>query len=449
MPRHRRPTRDRVSSLLRAEWLEPRVVLSATVEFDAARRVLAITGSDADDAVEVRQQGREITVSIDGVLAMKRSVRGVRVVMFKGFAGDDSMVNDSRLRLVADGGEGEDTLRGGSLDDRIVGGPGRDTIRGEGGNDLLQGGDDDDSIRGGSGRDRLWGDGGDDGLDGGEDRDLLHGGEGLDVEDDFNDSFRDGDRDRDGYDDDHDRPVDTALVMPVTFDADRAAVLSGPSSGTHERTLYGFTAVENGTLTVSLDPDEGGRYPEVELRDMTAGRELLDLEPHDNGAVSGTVPVFAGTSYILRVKPSSHAMATHAVRLAITVSSSTPDTPPTPVSPPIGSPTIGTAIALDADGRAQISGTSGFEDDRQFYSFTAPATGILTVSIAPGANGLYAELEVKDQLTRRELLKLEPHERPTQTSGRIAVTSGRTYVLKIESPFERSGVDFTVDLAIA
>lgn len=449
MPRHRRPSPDRASSALRAEWLEPRVVLSATVEFDAARRILAITGSDADDAVEVRQQGREITVTIDGVVAQRRSVRGVRVVMFNGFAGDDSMINDSQLRLVADGGEGDDILRGGSLDDRIMGGPGRDTMQGETGNDILHGGDDDDSIGGGVGRDRLWGDAGDDQLDGGEDRDFQHGGEGLDVEDDFNDHFRDGDRDRDGYDDDHDRPVAPAVVMPVTFDADRTAVLSGLSSGTHERSLYGFTAVENGTLTVSLDPNEGGRYPEVELRDVTAGRELLDLEPHDNGAVSGTVPVFAGRSYILRVKPSSHAVATHTVRLAITVSSSTPDTPPTPVSPPIGSPTIGTVIVLDAVGLARISGTSGVEDDRQFYSFTAPATGILTVSIAPGANGLYAEVEVKDQFTRRELLKLEPHERPTQTSGRIAVTSGRTYVLKIESPFERSGVDFTVDLAIS
>jgi len=449
MSRHNGPIRGRVSSLMRAEWLEPRVVLSATVEFDASRRSLAITGSDADDVVEVRQEGREITVTIDGVVVQKRSVRGIRTVMFNGFAGDDSIVNNSRLRLVADGGEGDDSLRGGSLDDRIMGGPGRDTIRGESGNDLLHGGDDDDSVGGGLGRDRLWGDDGDDRLDGGEDRDFHYGGEGLDVEDDFNDSFRDGDRDRDGYDEDHDRPVDPAFVTPVTFDADRAALLSGTPSGTHDRTLYGFTAVENGTLTVLLDPAEDGRYPEVEVRDVTAGRELLDLDPLDNGAVSGTAPVFAGRTYILRVKPSSHAMVRHTVRLAIAVSSSTPDTPSTPVVPPIGSPTIGTTVTLDANGRAQISGTSVFENDRQFYSFTAPATGTLTVSIAPGANGRYAEVEVKDQLTRRELLELEPDERPSQTSGRIAVIIGRTYVLKIQSPFEQAGVDFTVDLVLA
>ncbi|NBU16431.1 MAG: EamA family transporter, partial [Actinobacteria bacterium] len=142
---------------------------------------------------------------------------------------------------------------------------------------------------------------------------------------------------------------------------------------------YAFTSimsremqVKYGTLTVLLDPAEDGRYPEVEVRDVTAGRELLDLDPLDNGAVSGTAPVFAGRTYILRVKASSHAMVRHTVRLAIAVSSSTPDTPSTPVVPPIGSPTIGTTVTLDANGRAQISGTSVFENDRQFYSFTAP-----------------------------------------------------------------------------
>lgn len=449
----RRRKRPRHRALpLRGEPLEPRVVLSATVEFDAARRVLEIAGTDADDAVEIREQGRDLIVTIDGTATETRPIRGVRKIVFSGGAGDDSIVNASRIRLIADGGEGDDVLEGGSRGDRLDGGPGSDLIRGERGEDVLRGGPDDDSIYGGTGRDRLWGDDGDDRLDGGEDRDFHHGGAGLDVEDDFNDRFRDGDRDRDGYDDDHDRPVDAGLVSPVTFDVGGRAVLAGTSLGGRDRRFYGFTASENGTLSVSLAPDADGRSAEVEVRDVTGGREVLDLEPHENGAVSGSVPVVAGRGYILRVKAPSRAAIDYSVRLSV-AATPTPVTPPppaphTPVTPPIGSPTIGTAVVFDADGRARITGTSRFDDDRQFYSFTAPANGILTVSIAPGANGRYAELELKDLVTRRELLELEPHERPSQTSGRVAVMIGRTYVLKLESPFERSAVDFTVDLSL-
>lgn len=446
--RSQNPRRHRSLSL-RGESLEPRVVLSATVEFDAARRLLEITGTDADDAVEIRQQGRELTIMIDGTVTETRPIRGLRSIAFTGLAGDDSIVNASRLRLVADGGEGDDILQGGSRGDRLAGGPGSDTLRGERGHDVLDGGDGDDSLYGGPGRDRLRGEDGDDHLDGGEGRDFNHGGAGLDVEDDFNDRFRDGDRDRDGYDDDHDRPVDAGLLQPVTFDAAGSAVLTGTAPGERSRIFYGFTATENGSLNVELAPDANGRYAEVELRNATLGRELLDLEPHENGALSGTVPVSAGSDYVLRIKASSRIAMDYTVNLTVTAAT-TPVTPPLtpPVTPPIGSPTIGTAVVFGPDGQAQITGTSRFDDDRQFYSFTAPVSGILTVVIAPGANGRYAELELKDVGTRRELLELEPHERPWQTSGRVAVTAGRTYVLKLESPFDRAAVDFTVNLAL-
>jgi hypothetical protein len=445
MSRRRHHHRARPSSSLRVESLEPRVVLSATVEFDAARRLLEITGTDADDAVEIRQEGRELSVTVDGTVAATRPIRGVRSIVFNGLAGNDTFVNASRVRVIADGGEGDDLLQGGFRGDRLSGGPGYDRLRGEGGNDLLSGGADDDSLSGGRGHDRLWGDDGDDHLDGGEGRDFQHGGAGLDVEDDFNDRFRDGDRDRDGYDDDHDRPVDAGIVTPVTFDANGQAQVTGTSQGERNRIFYGFTAAENGTLAVSLAPDANGRSVEVEVRDVTLGRELLDLEPHENGAVSGTVPVFAGNSYILRLKAPSRAAVDYAVSLSI---DATTAPPVAPITPPVGSPTIGSAIVFDANGQAQVTGTSRFDDDPRFYSFTAPADGIVDVSLAPGANGRYAELEIKDAATRRELLELEPHERPWQTTGRVAVRNGQTYVLKLESPFERAAVDFTVNLAL-
>ena len=65
--------------------------------------------------------------------------------------------------------------------DEIDGGPGVDTIRGEGGDDTLEGGSGSDNIRGGLGHDQL--DGGVDGddLGGNEGDDQLYGGRGTDV----------------------------------------------------------------------------------------------------------------------------------------------------------------------------------------------------------------------------------------------------------------------------
>ncbi|WP_428938249.1 fibronectin type III domain-containing protein [Fontivita pretiosa] len=95
------------------------------------------------------------------------------------------------------GGDGVDTLRGGSANDLLncgpnegvgrggvngfdigVGGPGNDTIIGESGSDDLNGGTGNDEISGGDGFDLLSGDAGDDRIDGGNGNDLLIGDSG-------------------------------------------------------------------------------------------------------------------------------------------------------------------------------------------------------------------------------------------------------------------------------
>ncbi|WP_420862897.1 calcium-binding protein [Algirhabdus cladophorae] len=87
------------------------------------------------------------------------------------------------------GGTGEDTLKGGNLDDSFDGGDGADILKGWGGNDMLLGGISDDMIYGNQGRDTLSGgtgldmlDGGagDDALDGDADNDRLYGRAGAD-----------------------------------------------------------------------------------------------------------------------------------------------------------------------------------------------------------------------------------------------------------------------------
>ena len=93
--------------------------------------------------------------------------------------------------VVVTGGAGNDRIRGSTLSEKLLGGPGNDIISGgrcdadelDGGpgNDKLTGGPNDDVLRGNAGNDRLSGGRGDDQLFGGPGRDHLVGGPGRDV----------------------------------------------------------------------------------------------------------------------------------------------------------------------------------------------------------------------------------------------------------------------------
>ncbi|MCG8491533.1 MAG: Ig-like domain-containing protein, partial [Sneathiellales bacterium] len=79
------------------------------------------------------------------------------------------------------GGDGNDTMHGGTGDDRILGGAGNDVLNGNDGEDTLYGGSGNDRISGGDGADSLFGEQGDDTLLGGSGQDTLKGGGGNDV----------------------------------------------------------------------------------------------------------------------------------------------------------------------------------------------------------------------------------------------------------------------------
>jgi Ca2+-binding RTX toxin-like protein len=77
--------------------------------------------------------------------------------------------------------DGNDALRGTSLDDVFDGRGGNDRLFGAGGNDTLKGGVGNDVLNGGSGNDRLDGSSGNDSLDGGSGDDRLEGDQGSDT----------------------------------------------------------------------------------------------------------------------------------------------------------------------------------------------------------------------------------------------------------------------------
>jgi len=96
-------------------------------------------------------------------------------------------------RLSVKGGSGDDDITGGPFNDRLRGGSGNDVIRGAQGNDRIWGNSGNDEIRGGTGKDRAYGGRGADTLlmaDGEFDR-KVRGGKGADTCDcDANDNVR-------------------------------------------------------------------------------------------------------------------------------------------------------------------------------------------------------------------------------------------------------------------
>ena len=95
-------------------------------------------------------------------------------VFESGMLGDptDSIVAQSNMADVINGGDGHD---------RLEGGDGNDILNGDSGNDTLLGDDGQDTLDGGTGNDTLYGGAGNDNISGGDGNDELHGDGGFNV----------------------------------------------------------------------------------------------------------------------------------------------------------------------------------------------------------------------------------------------------------------------------
>jgi Ca2+-binding RTX toxin-like protein len=203
-------------------------VLSARVsEYGSGQRFLLIDGSDYDDRINILEyngsfglayarvqleqwsgatqiSSQEVRIDLRNPLYPLAVANGAIVVNGKG--GHDTINNLTAKSMNAAGGDGRDTIYGGSGGDYISGQGGDDTLYGRGGADLISGdggvdhingnegddqlfgGDQMDFIYGNAGSDKIWGDGGDDFLygDNGNDDanvpyvDYIQGGSGND-----------------------------------------------------------------------------------------------------------------------------------------------------------------------------------------------------------------------------------------------------------------------------
>ncbi len=101
-----------------------------------------------------------------------------------GGAGDDKIIASgaaTATNVIIHGGDGNDTITGGSVSITIYGDGGNDTITGTTQADKLYGGTGDDVIKAGAGDDYVDGGDGNDNIDGGDGLDFLLGGAGDDI----------------------------------------------------------------------------------------------------------------------------------------------------------------------------------------------------------------------------------------------------------------------------
>jgi Ca2+-binding RTX toxin-like protein len=172
------------------ELLDHRIMPAVTAMFSTAEGLLTVFGDAQDNAIVVsRNAGGSILV--DGgavsILGGSATAANTNLIEMLGLGGNDNLsldeANGPLPRADLFGGDGNDTLTGGSGADELFGQAGNDTLSGKGGDDLLFGGDGNDILIGGAGTDQVFGQSGDDRMiwNPGDGSDVNEGGAGTDT----------------------------------------------------------------------------------------------------------------------------------------------------------------------------------------------------------------------------------------------------------------------------
>jgi Ca2+-binding RTX toxin-like protein len=186
----------RARGLLASTVLTAGVIAGAAVPASAATSatfgngVLTVLADSADNSIVISRDAAGRILVNGGAIAVvggTPTVANTAQVRVFGLAGNDQIslneANGGLPAAVQFGGDGDDTLTGGSGNDQVFGQAGNDTLLGKGGNDLLFGGSGNDTLIGGDGDDQAFGQAGNDRMiwNPGDDTDLNEGGDGIDA----------------------------------------------------------------------------------------------------------------------------------------------------------------------------------------------------------------------------------------------------------------------------
>lgn len=158
--------------------------------FSASERLLTFNGDSADDNLTITRDASGQLLGNNGAVPISDGIPTIfntdLIQAFGGAGNDVITLDESHGALPAAqlfGGQGDDTLTGGSGNDQLFGENGNDTLFGGAGNDVLSGGNGNDTLIGGAGSDTFLGGNGDDTLiwNPGDGSDVFEGGNGFDT----------------------------------------------------------------------------------------------------------------------------------------------------------------------------------------------------------------------------------------------------------------------------
>jgi ELWxxDGT repeat protein len=141
--------------------------------------VLDILGTQNTDTITVCRNSKDasrLLVTINGV-RFRYLTSHVKSILIHGYAGNDRIIIDESFGTIS----ASTHIWGGSGNDVIRTGCGRDTVDGEGGNDSIVSGNGNDVDNGGPGNDSINSGNGDDADNGDEGTDSIIGGRGTDM----------------------------------------------------------------------------------------------------------------------------------------------------------------------------------------------------------------------------------------------------------------------------
>ena len=100
-------------------------------------------------------------------------------------------------------------------------------------------------------------------------------------------------------------------------------------------------------------------------------------------------------------------------------------------------------FTFDADRNVQLRGVSTSKNDRDFFVFTAPATGTLNATVG-ARNGAFAQLEIEDR-AGNTILETQPNNGSNARSA--TVQAGATYFIRLRAP-RNAPAAYAVDLLL-
>lgn len=176
------------ATALPIEALEERRLFAVVASFSAG--TLSVFGDNLANNITVRRNAAGNLLVNGGAVAVTggtSTVANTSLIQIFGQGENDTIAlneaNGALPRANLFGGNGNDTLTGGSGADQIFGQAGNDTLLGKGGVDFLFGGADNDTLTAGDGDDQAFGESGNDRMiwNPGDDTDLNEGGADLDT----------------------------------------------------------------------------------------------------------------------------------------------------------------------------------------------------------------------------------------------------------------------------